>query len=386
MKKLILIIMLFTFSFSIINVKADNEIIPKAKAGILIEISTGKIIYDKNIHEQMPVASMTKMMAQILILEEIEKGNLKWDEKIKVSANAANYGGSQIYLMPGELMSVKDLFKGISIVSGNDATVVLAEKIGGSENNFVIKMNKKAQALGLQNTVFKNCTGLDEEGHLSTAYDMSIIAKELLKHDDILKFSSIYEDYLRTNTPNKFWLVNTNKLIRFYEGADGLKTGHTDNAMYCMAVTAKRNGMRLLAVTLGEPTAAIRNDETTKLLDYGFNLYRTKTLYKKEDIVKKITIDKSDPLIIKISPLSDVTILFKNEDSDKKYETEINLDNINLPLKKNDKVGEIIVKDNDYIINKIDLIVKEDIKKANIFNLYFRILGDIITGSINLTK
>ncbi|MEG0994990.1 MAG: D-alanyl-D-alanine carboxypeptidase family protein, partial [Bacilli bacterium] len=378
MKKLILIIMLFAFSFSIINVKADNEIIPKAKAGILIEVSTGKIIYDKNIHEQMPVASMTKMMAQILILEEIEKGNLKWDEKIKVSANAANYGGSQIYLMPGEVMSVKDLFKGISIVSGNDATVALAEKIGGSENNFVIKMNKKAQALGLQNTVFKNCTGLDEEGHLSTAYDMSIIAKELLKHDDILKFSSIYEDYLRTNTPNKFWLVNTNKLIRFYEGADGLKTGHTDNAMYCMAATAKRNGMRLLAVTLGEPTAAIRNDETTKLLDYGFNLYRTKTLYKKEDIVKKITIDKSDPLIIKISPLSDVTILFKNEDSDKKYETEINLDNINLPLKKNDKVGEIIVKDNDYIINKIDLIVKEDIKKANIFNLYFRILGDII--------
>ncbi|MEG1351339.1 MAG: D-alanyl-D-alanine carboxypeptidase family protein [Bacilli bacterium] len=386
MKKLILIIMLFTFSFSIINVNADNEIIPKAKAGILIEISTGKIIYDKNIHEQMPVASMTKMMAQILILEEIEKGNLKWDEKIKVSANAANYGGSQIYLMPGEVMSVKDLFKGISIVSGNDATVALAEKIGGSENNFVIKMNKKAQALGLQNTVFKNCTGLDEEGHLSTAYDMSIIAKELLKHDDILKFSSIYEDYLRTNTPNKFWLVNTNKLIRFYEGADGLKTGHTDNAMYCMAVTAKKNGMRLLAVTLGEPTAAIRNDETTKLLDYGFNLYKTRTLYKKNDIIKKIKIDKSDPLIIKISPLSDVTILFKNEDSDKKYETEINLDNINLPLKKNDKVGEIIVKDNDYIISKIDLIVKEDIKKANIFNLYFRILGDIITGSINLTK
>ncbi|MDO4996814.1 MAG: serine hydrolase, partial [Bacilli bacterium] len=189
-----------------------EELIKNASSGILIEANTGKIIYEKDKDKQVSIASMTKMVAQIIILEEIEKKNIKWSDKVTVSRNAASMGGSQIYLSEGEVISVEDLMKGISVASGNDATVAMAEYISGSEEKFVKRMNKKVKELGLKNTNFVNCTGLDEEGHYSTAYDQAMIAKELVtKHKDIFKFSSLYEDYLRENTDNKFWLVNTNK-------------------------------------------------------------------------------------------------------------------------------------------------------------------------------
>ena len=217
MKKLV-VSLLIMLLFCPLMVKAEDQaLIPNAKSGVLMEESTGKIIFEKNKDEKVAVASMTKMVAQILILEAIEKGEIKWTDKVTASSNASSMGGSQIFLSTGEVLTVEEMMKGISMASANDATVAMAEFLKGTEIDFVKEMNKKVKALGLKNTQFKNCTGLDEEGHYSTAYDMAIIAKELLKHEEILKFSSKYEDYLRVDTPNKFWLVNTNKVVyKFY--------------------------------------------------------------------------------------------------------------------------------------------------------------------------
>lgn len=219
MRKFIILLLCICTVMCPLGVLADdNNIIPDAVSGILIEANSGRIIYEKEKDKQVAVASMTKMVAQIIILENIEAGKIKWDDVITVSKNAEEMGGSQIYLKQGEKITVEDLMKGISMASGNDATVAMAEVISGTEERFVKLMNQKVKELGLKNTAFKNCTGLDEEGHYSSAYDMAMIARELVvNHPEILRFSSMYEDYLREDTPNKFWLVNTNKVVyKFY--------------------------------------------------------------------------------------------------------------------------------------------------------------------------
>ena len=207
------------------------DLAKNATSAIMLESSTGEIIFQKNANEKRPPASMTKMMSMLLIMENIEKGNLTFEEEVTASAYASSMGGSQIFLETNEMMTVEDLVKGICIASGNDATVALAEKIAGTEKAFVKLMNDKAKNLGLKNTNFVNATGLDAEGHYSSAHDMSVMARELVRHEKILEFSSIYEDYLRQNTDRKIWLVNTNKLVRFYEGVDGLKTGYTASSV-----------------------------------------------------------------------------------------------------------------------------------------------------------
>lgn len=384
MKKVLILLLIFTMSIQFVYAKEENEsnIIKNARSGILIDASSGEVLYEKNKHNEVAVASMTKMVAQILILENIENGNLKWDEVITASSNASGMGGSQIYLQTGEKMTVRDLMKGITMASANDATVALAERIAGSEDDFVKLMNDKVKELGLKNTVFKNSTGLDAPGHYSSAYDMAMIAKELLTHEEILDFSSVYEDYLRVNTPNKFWLVNTNKLVRLYEGADGLKTGFTDNAGYCMAVTAKRDNMRLIAIVLGEESGKVRNQETTELLDYGFNLYKVDLIKSKHDKVATVKIDKSDRETIDIYPKDDITILGKKSDPSLKYDVEVKLDKINLPSKKNTVVGKIIVKSNNKIIREVAAVIKDDLSKKSFIDLFGQTLKDIITGDL----
>ena len=291
MKKFLFLVVLL---LSPLGVFAE-ELIPNAKSGILIEANTGKIIYEKNKDERLSVASITKMVAQTIILEEIEKGNINWSDMVTVSRNASGMGGSQIYLEEGEKITVEDLMKGISVASGNDATVTMAEYISGSEKKFVERMNKVVKDLGLKNTHFVNCTGLDEDDHYSTSYDMAIIARNLIiNHSEILRFSSIHEDYLREGTDKKFWLVNTNKLINFYDGADGLKTGHTDDALYCLAGTAKRNNLRLISIVLGENDSKTRNKEVMEMLDYGFNNIKMNILKKKGSIVSKVRLDKAN--------------------------------------------------------------------------------------------
>ncbi len=362
----------------------DTSLIPNATAGILMDATTGEIIFEKNKDEQVAVASMTKMVAQIIILEQIEAGKIKWTDKVTASANASGMGGSQIYLTTGEEMTVEDMMKGISMASANDATVAMAEFIAGSEVEFVEMMNKKVKEFGLKNTHFKNCTGLDEDDHYSSAYDMAIIARELLKHEKILEFSSVYEDYLREDTDNKFWLVNTNKLVRFYEGADGLKTGHTDAAKYCLAATAKRDDLRLIAIVLGEENSQIRNSETMSLLDYGFNNYKIEILKTTDDIVKEISLDKATSSKISLVPLNDIAILSKKSENNKKYTYDIKITNNNLPLKIGDEVGKITVKDSDNKKIKEEILtVTENVDKLNFLELLGKTLTDMLVGNIN---
>ncbi len=359
----------------------DTSLIPNAKAGILMEASTGKILFEKNKDEQLPVASMTKMVAQILILEAIETGKISWDDKVTASANAANMGGSQIFLAKGEVLTVEEMMKGISMASANDATVAMAEYLAGTEIEFVKKMNQKVKQLGLKNTNFQNCTGLDEENHYSSAYDMAIIARELLKHEKILDFSSLYEDYLRQDTNNKFWLVNTNKLVRFYDGADGLKTGHTDAAKYCLAATAKRNDMRLIAIVLQEDVAKVRNQETMNILDYGFNNYQIQLIKKKSDIIKTITIDKATTKTIDLSPSLDVGIVSKKGEEEKKYTYDVTINKIKLPIKKGDVLGKLIIKNQKDTVKEEDLVAGQNAKALSFPTLFWNTIKNISAGT-----
>lgn len=362
----------------------DTALISNATAGVLMDATTGEVIFEKNKDEQVAVASMTKMVAQIIILEQIEAGKIKWNDVVTTSENASGMGGSQIYLTTGEEMTVEDMMKGISMASANDATVAMAEFIAGSEVEFVEMMNKKVKELRLKNTYFKNCTGLDEQGHYSSAYDMALIAKELLKHEKILEFSSVYEDYLREDTDNKFWLVNTNRLVRFYEGADGLKTGHTDAAKYCLAATAKRDDLRLIAIVLGEDNSGVRNSEAMSLLDYGFNNYKIEILKTKDDVVKEIILDKATSPKISLVPLNDIAILSKKSADNKKYTYEIKITNNNLPLKIGDEAGKIIVKDsNNNNVKEERLTVTENVDRLSFLGLFCKTLTDMMVGNMN---
>lgn len=380
MKKLIF--GLCIFFILITGIKAEElKLAQNAKSAILIEASTGEIIFDKNSHEKLHPASMTKMMSMLLIVEAIEDGVLKWDEMVTVSENASSMGGSQILLETGEKMSVTDLFKGVAIASGNDAVVTLAEKVAGTEQAFVDMMNKRAQELGLKNTNFKNPHGLDATNHYSSAYDMAMIAKELVKHDKVLEYTTIYEDYLRENTDRKIWLVNTNKLVRFYEGVDGLKTGYTKEAGYCLTATAKKDGMRLIAVAMGEPDSATRNSEVTSLLDYAFAQYEVTDLLK-NNTLGEYKIDKAKIETVKIVPKQQVTTLNKKTDKNKKYSYDIDIDSIKAPIKKGEVVGKLTIKEDGKKIRTIDLTVDKDVKKANLLELYLRYLKEMITGNI----
>ena len=360
----------------------DDNLLSDGKSAILIEATTGKIIYEKNVHERYAPASMTKIMSMILIMEEIEKGNLKWNETLTTSSNASSMGGSQIFLQANEKMSVKDLFKGVAIGSANDATVVFAERIAGTEDKFVEKMNQKAKELGLKDTNFKNATGLDEANHYSSAYDMAFMARELVKHEKIFEFTTIYEDYLRQNTDNKFWLVNTNKLIKTYEGADGLKTGYTKEAGYCLTATANKNRMRLIGTIMGASDSKTRNSNMMTLLDYGYNSYEMQVEVKKGDVISNKKITKAKNQNVKIVPKKDASVLIKRGEEKEALNYEIKLDKIKLPIKKGQRVGILKLKDGNKVVSKVELTVKNDIKKASIIEIYKRSLKSIITGNI----
>ena len=375
MKKLVLLL-LFILPY---GVMAD-ELIPNANSGVLIEVNSGKIFFEKEKDKQVSVASMTKMVAQIIIMEEIEAGHIHWNDVVTASRNASDMGGSQIYLEANEKMTVEDLMKGISVASGNDATVAMAEYISGSEAKFVRRMNDKVQELGLKNTHFENCTGLDEKNHYSSSYDMAMIARELItKHPDIIRFSSIYEDYLREDTNRKFWLVNTNKLISQYSGTDGLKTGHTDDAGYCIAATAKRDGLRLIAIVLGEKDSRVRNTETMKLLDYGFLNIKLKTLKKKGDIIQEIHFSKAKPKDVKVVLKNDLNVV-EEIDQEGDYQFDVDTSSISLPIKTGSVVGKVNVTLNGKIISSEDIIVLEDVSKLSIYDIYYQNIKKLLEG------
>lgn len=351
----------------------------QSPSAILMDKDTGTVIFDKNSHEKLPPASMTKIMTMILIMEEIEKGTLRWDEKVRTSAKAASMGGSQIFLEEGEEMTVEDLMKAIAIASANDASVALAERIAGTEEAFVKRMNEKAKELGLKNTHFKNATGLPEKNHYSTAFDMAIMAKELLKHEEITKFTSIYEDYLRENTDKKFWLVNTNRLVKFYDGVDGLKTGYTSEAKYCLTATAKRGNFRVISVVMGAKNTKTRNRDITTMLDYAFNQYDVKKLYERGEVVKEIDISKGSKKTIKVVTDDDVAILHKKGERIDDVKEKIKIDNdLKAPIQKGDVIGKIIIEKNGKVLSETPLTSAEDIQKASWWQLFKRVLRQLM--------
>jgi len=380
MKKICLFFILLFVPFM---VRAEEiNLAENAGSAILIEASTGEVLYKKNQNERLAPASMTKIMALILIMENIESGRLKWNDIVVVSANASSMGGSQIFLETNEMMSVEDLVKGICIASGNDAVVALAEKIAGTEAAFVKMMNDKVRELGLKNTNFVNATGLDADNHYSSAYDMSMMARELIRHEKILEFSSIYEDYLRKDTDNSFWLVNTNKLVRFYSYIDGLKTGYTKDAGYCLTATGEKNGMRLITVVMNEENTDNRTKDTIAMMDYGFNMYSLDTIVKKDEKLGNIKINMGEVEFEDIVSTSDITVLNNNQNNKRNITYDVVTNNVNAPVKVGDIVGKINVYEDGNYKYSVDVTIMNDVRKANIFTVFLRNLKDIISMSI----
>lgn len=374
-------IMLFIILLFPIFVKAE-DLTPNAESGILIEYSTGKILYSKKIDEKLAPASMTKIMTLLLIMEAVEEGKINLDDNISISTNASSMGGSQVFLDPNTEMKAEELIKSIAIASANDSAVAMAEAISGTTANFVSRMNSRAKELGCKNTNFKNVHGLDEEGHYSTAYDMSLIARELLKHEQILKYTSTYEAYLNKPNGTSTWMVNTNKLIKYYTGLDGLKTGFTKTAGYCLTSTAKRNDMRLISVVMKEPSSQVRNSETISLLNHGFSNYKIKTILKKDQKLGTIEVQNGKKELADITILEDATNLELINDN-KEYSFNIVTDKVKAPLKKGDKVGTLELTEQGTVIKRLNITVKENIPKANIWDLYKRNFKSIIIGSIH---
>lgn len=380
MKKIIFVIMCSILLPSLVNA-TEVDLAKNAKSAIIVEASTGTILYEKNSNEKLSPASMTKMMGMLLVVENVEKGNLKWDEMVTVSENASSMGGSQILLETGEKMTVSDLFKGVAVASGNDAIVALGERVAGTEEAFVKMMNDRAKELGLKNTNFKNPHGLEEANHYSSAYDMSKIALELVKHPKVLEFSGIYEDYLRKGTKREFWLVNTNKLVRFYQGVDGLKTGYTKEAGYCLTATASKSNMRVITVVMGEPESTTRNKETTDMLNYSFNMYSIEKMLSKDKKVGTIKINLGENETSDIVPVKDVNILNNKQSEKRNVIYDVETYKVTAPVKKGDIVGKLKVIENDKILEEIEITIPNDIKKVNIFKAYLRNIKSMLIGN-----
>lgn len=372
MKKIVFILIsLFSFIF-IKNVSAVEMDI-SAKSAILVDFNTGKVLYSKNENEPLAMASMTKVMSMLLIMEKIDDGSLKYDDIVEISTESSSMGGSQIFLNPGDKYKVIDLLKGVAMASANDAVVALAEKTYGSKEHFIEAMNKKAESLGLKNTHFVNVHGLDEEGHYSSAYDMSVMARELLKHEKILDFTKVYEEYLTKPDGSQIWLVNTNKLVRFYDGVDGLKTGFTQNAGYCLTATGKKNNLRLISVVMGEESIEKRSSDTVKLLNYGFNTFKVNLIKHKSEILGKVNVQKGKKENVDVVLVNDLIELLNASDKPSNYKFKILVDKITAPVKKGDVIGKVkVLNDNGVLISQVDITVNENVLKANLWDLFKR--------------
>jgi serine-type D-Ala-D-Ala carboxypeptidase (penicillin-binding protein 5/6) len=354
----------------------STDLVPGASSAVVIEQDTGNILYDKNSNQALPPASMTKIMTMLLIMEQIQSGKLTLEEKVRASEYAASMGGSQIFLEVGEEMTVDELLRGIAIASGNDASMAMAERITGSEEAFVKMMNDKAAELGLKNTKFQNPTGLPAKDHYSSAYDMAIMGRELLKYPLITKYTGTYEGYLRENTDRKFWLVNTNKLVKFYPGVDGLKTGFTGEAKYCLTATAKKGNMRVISVVMGAPTSKERNAQVSKLLDFAFNTYETKQIYEKGQLVQKMKVSKGEKEDIPLVAQQNVSLLLRKGERGEHLTHEVKKeDSVRAPIKQGDKLGVLVIKNKNKVVSEVPLVASEDVKEASWWQIFKRTMG-----------
>ncbi|KIL37799.1 D-alanyl-D-alanine carboxypeptidase [Gordoniibacillus kamchatkensis] len=357
------------------------DLAPNAKSAVLLDAGTGAVIFDKNKDERLPPASITKVMTMLLIMEAIDQGKIKLNEKVRTSEYAASMGGSQIFLEPGEEMTVEEMLKGIAMASGNDASVAMAEKLAGSEQAFVQMMNERAQELGMKNTHFVNCNGLPVADHYTSAYDIAIMSRELLKHEAVTKYTGLYQDYLRKDTEKPFWLVNTNKLVRFYQGADGLKTGFTSEARFCLSATAKRDGLRVIAVVLGEPNTKTRNAEVSQLFDYAFSQYTNYPIYKTGDQLGSFRVSKGEVREVPLVAKHPYSLLLKKGEASQGIRHEVQLDpNLRAPIEYGQQVGKIVVYKGSNVIAEYPLESPVQVKKAGWWKLFKRSLGSMFSS------
>ena len=379
-KKLFLFCIVTIIFLYPVTIRAESlNLAPNAKASILMSASSNQILYASNEKEQGFPASTTKIMTMILLFEAIENHRLKWDDVLTCSAYAASMGGSQIYLEEGEQMKVSDLFKAISIASANDACVMVGERIAGTNDAFVSMMNEKATKLNLVNTHFMNATGLHDDQHYTCALDLAMMASYLLNIGGsvLLETTSLYDSYIREDRASKFWLVNTNKLLKSYDGCDGLKTGYTKEAGYCIVTTALRNGLRLIAIVLKESQPAIRNQEVAQLLDYGFSLYESIILYKKNEIIEEIEIDNAKVKTIKVIALEDI-IYIKDRSKEESFTYTMNYTNMIPPIHKSESIGHLLLFKDNVNIGSYEIYSDQDIASLSLIEKIFQYLSSMI--------
>lgn len=384
-KKIFALLMTFIIILNIKQISyaettsASSTLDVNGKSAILMEQSTGEILFEKNSHQKLAPASITKVMTLLLIFDALESGKIKLDDMVTVSEHAASMGGSQVFLAVGEQQTVKDLIKCISIASANDAAVAMAEYIAGSEELFVDAMNKKAVSLGMNDTIFKNACGLDVAGHEMSAYDIAIMSKELItKYPQIFDYTTTWQDTIIHKTSkgeSEFGLTNTNKLLKWYSYATGLKTGSTSSALYCLSGTAKKDNMQLIGVIMSAPDFKIRFHEVIKMFEYGFSNYSIIQGKPKGEQVGEVKVYKGDkdtvPAIIK-----DTVNILVNKDTKEITDTKINLETVvKAPINAGDKLGELIYYSNGKEVGKVELVAKEEVKKASFQTMFNKILN-----------
>ena len=383
MKKLASFIMAILIAIMPMNLSFANEgnapLSVSSKSAILMDVGSGHILYEKNAHDKLPPASVTKVMTMLLICEALDSGKITLDDSVQISENAASMGGSQIFLEAGEVQKVDTLLKGIAVASANDGCVAMAEYIGGSVESFVDMMNAKAKELNMKDTNFVNTNGLPVDNHYTSAHDIAIMSRELLKHDVISKYLTTWMDQVVVGKKQiTVGLANTNKLIKHYQGATGVKTGFTQQAKYCLSASAKRGDTHLVAVTLGAETSPERFKDATSLLNFGFVNYESVKLCSKNDNIATLTLDKADEQKINLVAKEDLSVLIKkggNKDFTRKIKVN---ENPTIPIKKGTNLGYVEIYQGKTLVGKVDLVNTKDIQKASYLKMLQRVIDEML--------
>lgn len=383
MKKLASLIMAILIAIMPMNLSFANEdnapLSVSSKSAILMDVGSGQILYEKNAHDKLPPASVTKVMTMLLICEALDSGKITLDDSVQISDNAASMGGSQIFLEAGEVQKVDTLLKGIAVASANDGCVAIAEYIGGSVESFIDMMNAKAKELNMKDTNFVNTNGLPVDNHYTSAHDIAIMSRELLKHDVISKYLTTWMDQVVVGKKQiTVGLANTNKLIKHYQGATGVKTGFTQQAKYCLSASAKRGDTHLVAVTLGAETSPERFKDATSLLNFGFANYESVKLCSKNDNIATLTLDKADEQKINLVAKEDLSVLIKkggNKDFTRKIKVN---ENPTIPIKKGTNLGYVEIYQGKTLVGKVDLVNTKDIQKASYLKMLQRVIDEML--------
>ena len=376
LKKIFSIVLSALLVFNCSLTLAYDESTLHSKSAILGDSRSDCIMFEHNADEKLPIASMTKIMTMLLTMEAVDSGKISLSDVVVVSETAAKKEGSHVYLSPGENITVDELLKAVAVASGNDAAMALAEHVGGSIDEFVALMNKRAKELGMNNTNFVNCNGLDDPNHYSSARDVYIMTKELLKHEKIINYTTIWMDTLRGGT---FGLSNTNKLVRHYEGTTGVKTGSTSIAGFCVSASALRNNMHLISVVVGADSSQHRFADASNLLNYGFNSYKSIEKGKKNQVHKYVEISKSKNKLYPVVYSKDVSFICPKTINEKEIKIEEKLENnLSAPMKKDTKIGEITYIYNGNILGKTDVVMKETAEKIDVLYVFKQLMQEII--------